>query len=214
MTQRPAWQPALELMLIVSAGTLILALARDVLAACIESRAWWVLPAGIGLGLAAADFASGVLHWFCDRFFAADTPLVGRSLIAPFREHHDDPLGIVRHGLLELHGNSSLPVIGLLLLARALPLALSVQSALLFFVSAALATNQFHRWAHDPDAGRTARWMQRHRLILSPQVHARHHSGDFDRSYCMTTGWLNSLLDRLDFFPRLERVIRGAGRRV
>ena len=205
---RPAWQPVLELVLIAAACGLVVALARDVVVACVEERIGWVLPAGLLVGLGAADFASGALHWFCDRFFAADTPLVGRTLIAPFREHHDDPQAIVRHSMLELHGNSCLPVIAALLLARLVPLSLFLESSLLFFVSASLATNQFHRWAHDAEAGPAVRWMQQRGVILSPQAHARHHCGDFDRTYCMTTGWLNPLLDRAGLFPRLERAIR------
>lgn len=206
--RRPAWQPVLELVLIAAAGGLMLALARDVVAGCVEQGAVWVLPAGLLIGLGGADFASGALHWFCDRFFSADTPLIGRTLIAPFRDHHDDPQGIVRHGLLELHGNSCVPVIATLLLVRFLPLSLFLESSLLFFVSASLATNQFHRWAHDAEAGPAVRWMQQRGVILSPQAHARHHCGDFDRTYCMTTGWLNPLLDRAGLFPRLERAIR------
>lgn len=203
--RRSAWQPAVELALVLVAGALVVALAADVLS---TSGRVWRLPAGLAIGLVAADFASGTLHWFCDRFFSADTPVVGRLLIAPFRAHHDDPQGIVRHGLLELHGNSCIPVIAVLLGARSVSLPPLVESSLLFFVLAALATNQFHRWAHDPDAPRAVRWLQRRAWILPPHVHARHHSGDFDRCYCMTTGWLNSGLDRVEFFPRLERAIR------
>ncbi len=202
-----------EGLLICAAGALALGLALGVVRAASLASALWVLPAGLVLGVVAADFASGTAHWFCDRFFSADTPLLGSALIAPFREHHDDPLSITRHGPLELHGNSCLPVVPVLLLAHALPDPASVGgvlggSALLFFALASMATNQCHRWAHEPAPAKPVVWLQRHGFILSPEMHARHHSDDFNRSFCMTTGWLNPLLDRIAFFPRLERRIR------
>ena len=157
------------------------------------------------------------MHWFCDSFFATDSPVVGRLLIAPFREHHGDPQGITHHGLLELHGNTCIPLIPILLAVRALPEAADAvgllgRSGLLCFALAALATNQCHRWAHEASPGTGARWLQRAGLCLSPAMHARHHRGDFSECYCMTTGWMNPLLDRLRFFPRLEQGIRALRR--
>ena len=58
---------------------------------------------------AAADWLSGLAHWFCDTFFDEDTPVIGAALIQPFRgEHHRDPLAMTRHGFLELNGNNCL----------------------------------------------------------------------------------------------------------
>jgi ubiquitin-conjugating enzyme E2 variant len=209
---RPAWQRAIELVLVVAASALVAALAVRVLSA--GPAAVWAVPAGLVLGVLAADFASGVLHWFCDSFFCEKTPVIGPMLIAPFREHHDDPEGMLHHGVLELHGNSCIPVIAVLALAqlaideRAGGGWLLFQSWLLFFTTSAMATNQFHKWAHDEHARPAVRWLQRRGLILSPERHGRHHRGSFRQSYCTTTGWLNTWLDRIDFFPRLERRIR------
>ena len=121
---------------------------------------------------------------------------------------------MVRHGLLELHGNSCIPVIAALSLALLLPSersglgALAIHVWLVFFAATSMATNQFHMWAHAPTAPRAIRWLQHRGLILSPERHAQHHSGDFTRSYCITCGWMNPPLDRIDFFPRAERLIR------
>ena len=89
--------------------------AWRIAATAAASDAAWLLCPALLLGYALADLASGVLHWFCDSFFDERTPALGPLLIAPFREHHRDPLGIVRHGPLELHANSclaALPVLG------------------------------------------------------------------------------------------------------
>ena len=115
---RPVWQASFEFLLIIATSVLAMALARDVLHASSELDGSWILLVALLLGVLCADFATGTVHWFCDSFFAADTPVVGRVLVAPFREHHVDPLSITRHGLLELHGNSCIPLIALLLVAR------------------------------------------------------------------------------------------------
>jgi hypothetical protein len=64
-----------------------------------------------------ADVVSGIVHWFGDRTFAEDTPLVGWLIIGPFREHHRDSGAITHHGVLELLGNSGLGTAPLLALA-------------------------------------------------------------------------------------------------
>jgi hypothetical protein len=68
--------------------------------------AWY--PLAIPAGWLAADFASGIVHWFADTFFEEDAPWIGPLLIRPFREHHRDPQAMTRHGFLELTGNSCL----------------------------------------------------------------------------------------------------------
>jgi ubiquitin-conjugating enzyme E2 variant len=146
---------------------------------------YWELAAGY----AAADVASGITHWFADNFFAEDTPILGPLLIYPFRDHHRDPLAITRHSLVELLGNSALALLPVLLLPISAALLLSFSSAL-------LVTNLLHRWAHAAQPPSPIRRLQRLRLILSPESHQLHHiSGD--RAYCVTSGWMNPLLDRL-----------------
>ncbi len=176
--------------------------------------AWWALPAALVLGILCADFATGAVHWFGDRFFHETTPLLGDALIRPFREHHVDPQAMVRHGLLELHGNSAIPVIAVLGAAQLLgggaptPFSSTFGSWLVVFCAASMATNQFHLWAHTASVPPIVRWLQDRGVILSPARHAVHHTGRFDRSYCLTSGFLNPLLDRSDFFARLERCVR------
>jgi ubiquitin-conjugating enzyme E2 variant len=88
------------------------------------------------------------------------------------------------------------------------PVWLIAYTWLFFFVLAAVTTNQFHVWAHRSRVPAIVRMLQRHRVILTREGHAEHHRGSFRRSYCITTGWLNTWLDRIEFFPRLERRIR------
>jgi hypothetical protein len=216
---RAAWQPGVDLLSICAAVGLLGLLGVRVWQGLAVTGAWWMVPAGALVGVLAADFSSGVVHWFGDTFFREESPVIGPMLIAPFREHHRDPEAIALHGQLELHGNSCLPVAVLLLAAVALmpdlssPAWLLVYMWLFFFALAAGGTNQLHVWAHRRRVPALARALQRRRIILASDAHGLHHSGSFRRSYCITTGWMNPILDRIDFFPKLERGIRAAMRR-
>lgn len=178
----------------------------------------WCLPAAV-LGWLGADLASGIAHWLCDRYGSERTPLLGPVLIRPFREHHADPLAMTRHGFLELCGNNALAVAPVLAAAAlgdppseaALPLGLLLDVSVLVFGLAILATNAIHRWAHLPEAPRGVAWLQRHRVLLSPAAHARHHAAAHDGAYCVTSGWCNAPLDRLRLFRRLERGLARLG---
>ena len=73
-----------------------------------------------------------------------------------------------------------------------------------FFV---FMTNQIHKWSHLDRPPRIVGLLQDLRLILGAEHHQEHHTGDHTSHYCITTGWLNPLLDRLQFFRLSERVI-------
>lgn len=215
--ERPGWLAPVEWAAMTTASVLWLVLAVRLAGAGTTSfRLGW-LATGVALGYLAADFFSGLVHWFCDTFFEEDTPVVGRMLIEPFREHHRDPLAMTRHGLAEIAGNSCLAIAPLLAAvalfgppATGAALSLVAYTALLTFTVGAVITNQFHKWAHLPVAPRAVERLQRAGLVLRPAHHARHHRTQAE-AYCVATGWLNPLLDRIGFFPAAERVLSALG---
>lgn len=175
----------------------------------------WVYALGAGLvGYLAADFVSGFVHWLADRFGTPETPVLGEAFIRPFREHHDFPKKITHHDFVEVNGNNSLVLLMVLVpVWWVLPARLDAQwvGFLAFFVSFPLAifmTNQFHKWAHMDEVPTVVAWMQQRGLILSPRAHDRHHTAPFETDYCITSGWLNPLLERVDLFARCERILR------
>jgi ubiquitin-conjugating enzyme E2 variant len=86
----------------------------------------------------------------------------------------------------------------------------SITACLLGFCTAGLLTNQTHQWAHMPCPPRPVRWMQKCRLVLTSQIHERHHRSPYATDYCITTGWCNGVLNRTHFFQRLERAVTWA----
>jgi ubiquitin-conjugating enzyme E2 variant len=77
-----------------------------------------------------------------------------------------------------------------------------------WYACAVSVTNQLHMWAHAEHIPRPVRRLHALRLIVSPSHHVRHHRPPFRRRYCVTTGWLNPVLDTFGFFAGLERVVR------
>ena len=188
----------------------------------LAARLWFSLqsPADVALALAmvasgylVADALTGLVHWFCDTFFDETTPLLGQALIAPFREHHRDPLLMTRHGFLELTGSSFralAPLLGLYLWQ--FDHARTGLDAFVFAVAAGgAATNLLHRWAHDPDPPGAAKALHFVGLVLTPQRHARHHAPPYAAAYCVTSGWLNPLFERWRVWTRAEAALVAIG---
>lgn len=183
-----------------------LAIARHV-----PQHGWTMLGAALCASL-LCDLASGILHWGADTWGSERWPIVGKALIAPFREHHVDPQAICRHDLLETNGANALvmlPVVGGAGWLAGHDHGAAVSIATCFGVASllAVATNQIHKWAHCDEVPSAVGLLQRSGIILSRAAHAEHHRAPFDRAYCITHGWLNPLLTRLRFFRALEAIV-------
>jgi ubiquitin-conjugating enzyme E2 variant len=167
------------------------------------------------LGYLGADFTSGFVHWLGDTWGSTEMPILGKALIRPFREHHVDPKAITRHDFLETNGNNcliSLPAatLGHLLLfgdGLAFRFCAAFLGMLVLWV---MATNQFHKWAHQDNPSKPVAWLQATRLILPPGHHGVHHAAPFDTYYCITSGLLNWPLAKLGFFKHAERLVTWA----
>ena len=223
---RPAWAGRLDRIVVTAfVGTWLAALIRFAPAL---ARVEHALAAGLGAlaGYLLADLLSGSVHWLADRYFEPDTPLIGPLLIAPFREHHADASEIARHDFFEVSGNNALVTLPLVLvlLASSPPDAIAPIAAApllragmiglgLGLAAALFLTNQLHCWAHTASPPPLVRRLQARGWILSRESHALHHRGSHDRAYCVTSGWLNPLLDRIHFFSLLEGLISTLTRR-
>ena len=166
---------------------------------------WALVRASSGLDLAgvfaaivgyvAADFLCGALHWYADERADASWPWIGPAFIRPFRDHHLRPEALTEHDVFELCGNNA--VACSTLLGTTLPwapLAPHLAIGVVALALAILATNVFHRWAHTATPPLLVRALQKARAVLSPEVHVQHHAL-LDRAYCVTSGWMNPILD-------------------
>jgi len=172
---------------------------------------FYVAMTAVG-GYLVADFLSGLVHWAGDTIGDQNTPIFGPNFVTPFRYHHVDPKDITRHDFIETNGNNCIVVAPILAL---LVLVTPKTAGWFFYLCAVLAftswfifcTNQFHKWAHEDHPARLVRVLQQAGLILSPEHHALHHASPQDKSYCITVGWMNPVLDKIGFFRICEAVI-------
>ncbi|OQV18222.1 Transmembrane protein 189 [Hypsibius exemplaris] len=167
--------------------------------------------------LSAADLASGLTHWAADSWGSVDMPVLGKSIIRPFREHHIDPTSITRHDFIETNGDNFAVLIPVLSYMAFNFFTLDeveiVQSYawycyffwLAVFVS---VTNQIHKWSHTYfGLPGWVVWLQDHHVILPRKHHRIHHVSPHETFFCITTGWLNWPLESIGFWTFLERQI-------
>ena len=163
-------------------------------------------------GLFLADFISGLIHWFEDRYGNPKWPVLGHTIRAN-QEHHFRPRAFLGGSFLSR--NREVFVIGALFLAGFWvtgTLNLFTGSAVLFGMFA----NEFHRAAHrsPKENGRLITALQKTGLAQSFQHHAAHHRQGKDTHYCVVTNYTNPILERVGFFPALERIVKATTGRV
>ena len=171
---------------------------------------WWI-PVAILTGMAAADFASGFVHWAADTWGRADLPVIGARVLLPFRVHHLNPDDMLRRSFLDANGDVAAVTIPVLAVLSMIP---ADGEGWQFLLTAGVGccgvgmlTNQIHQWAHHPSPPAGVRVLQRWRLVLRRDDHAQHHADPYHVHYCITTGWCNGPLEAIGFFRVLERII-------
>lgn len=163
---------------------------------------------GAVLGWLFSDFATGTLHWFGDRFFSEDTPIVGSLFVQPFREHHVLPKKMTEHDFFELCGTSGLLVAIFWVAVFAIrgPQGDFWSYFFLFFGLFGFLTNLFHKWAHEEQVGPVILFLQKTGFILSPKIHEVHHQ-TYDKYYCVTHGHMNWILEKIKFYQISEKIL-------
>lgn len=157
------------------------------------------------IGWIAADFISGVFHWFEDRYAQEDWPLIGEYIAKPNNLHHADPSAFLNQGYWSRNSTTIVPaMIGLLV-------ALSLNAPLWVIVSmlGVSQANEIHAWAHGR-CNRVIRAIQKTGVIQSPRSHAEHHKEPHDVGYCVMTEWLNPVLDGIRFWLAIEWLVEKA----
>ena len=168
---------------------------------------WWV-PLAFVSGIAAADFASGLIHWGADTWGRDDLPVIGHRLLVPFRVHHINPEDLLRRPFIDTNGDAAFLAVLVLLGLFGVPLETALGGPVAVggfaFCGVGMMTNQIHKWAHMSSPPRPVRNLQDCGLLLGRAEHAAHHDRPYDAHYCITTGWCNRSVEAIGLFRRLE----------
>lgn len=80
---------------------------------------------------------------------------------------------------------------------------------IIFGVPVGIITNQCHKWAHEVHSRPhpLVSFFQKAGLIISHERHHKHHQGNFDSNYCIINGWMNPILDYINFWRVVENII-------
>ncbi len=165
------------------------------------------------LGWVGADIASGIIHWAGDTWGSADTFILGPALIRPFREHHVDAKAMTRHDFVETNASCALGGIPILVASLLVPfqtahwLFVFLDLFVFFLMLFVLMTNQIHKWCHQDHPPKGIGFLQKYKILLNPKHHNIHHTPPFNTYYCITTGWMNWILYKIQFFPTMEKII-------
>ena len=179
------------------------ALVRRVAMETVDRISLPVIALVLGLlvvAYAVADLASGVVHFLLDNYGSPDTPVIGQKFVKPFRDHHVDPLAMTRGDFVAVNGDNifvCLPVVVPAVLFLDLRHHVYAGVFIVGLVAGVIMTNQLHKWAHTARVPRLVTAAQRTGIVLSKRHHAVHHSGAYDRNYCITWGRLDALLNPL-----------------
>jgi hypothetical protein len=153
-----------------------------------------------------ADFIAGLIHWAEDAYFTEDTPIIGPLVIKPNIIHHHLPRYFTRLSWWE--SSKLLLAVGAVLLTGAALLGV-FSWQLVVFVAISINANHVHKLSHRTRAenGWFISQLQDWRILLTPHQHGLHHTDPKNTYYCPVTNLVNPILERIDFWHRLEAVI-------
>ncbi|MGE0495270.1 MAG: fatty acid desaturase CarF family protein [Vulcanimicrobiota bacterium] len=160
---------------------------------------------------AAADLASGVFHWTIDNYPSPDTPILG-PMAAEFQVHHNDATDLSRGTLLSnmypAGSAMSFPLLAAAFLTPTTPtvglLTPALGAAAISFFAGGYLAQGSHRYSHEENPPAFAKFLQKTGLAQSPANHAQHHTKPWDTYYCIVNGMWNPVLDKTDFWRKLE----------
>lgn len=156
-----------------------------------------------------ADFLSGVIHWWQDRYGNPEWKFLGKVII-PNLIHHKKPRIFLKYSYLQRNGAAIVLSVLFSLLIWALPF-VGWHTALVLFIFGS-QTVEIHAMSHrtDKQRPRIFTFLQKCRIIQTPEHHwGRHHRAPYTGGYCLMTNLLNPILDRLKVWKGLEFIIFG-----
>ena len=152
-----------------------------------------------------ADFLTGFVHWLEDTYCLEHIPLLGNFICEPNIQHHIDPLDMVRNGTFFSRNWLQWALCGgIFALLWSMGLGNIYTGLTLFFASFG---NEVHRWNHMSKTGPIVSLLKETGMVQMQKQHSLHHKPPYAQYYCPLSSMLNPILERMNFWRRLERVV-------
>ncbi len=165
---------------------------------------WYALQLFLLWG--AADFITGVIHWWEDTYGNPSWGIIGKYVVEPNLVHHKQP-----HTLLEgsywSRINTSFfaaVILGGILWWIGL-LSWQIIVCLLFCVQG----NEVHAMSHRPDrtSSKLIQFLQKAGIFQSKKMHRWHHRAPYETNFCVMSDFCNPILNKISFWGKLELLI-------
>ena len=153
-----------------------------------------------------ADFLSGFFHWLEDAYGREHWPITGKLITKPNIVHHHQPAYFTRYSWLR--SAQVLLVMGAVVLSAAWLLG-ALSWEVMLVVAIGVNANEMHKWAHRTrrENGNVISLLQDMGILQSRHHHAQHHRAQKNTYYCVATNYLNPVLEAMNLWPFLERMI-------
>ena len=166
--------------------------------------------AGLGAGWLAGDVVSGMMHHWAENYGEPDMKFkIGAKIAKQAHRHHYHPQGLGDYTWSAWAYPHSMITWAPLVAGNLLNLPSPLMAAALTTVAATSSYGLIHMWSHKKDEEVPAFWkgMRKATLAMTRKEHSEHHARPWNTDYCMVTGHMNRLFDKVGFWPKYERAI-------
>lgn len=153
-----------------------------------------------------SDFLMGMFHWLKDTYFSPHTFYIGKRFIWNSRLHHIKPRYITQFSNWKIFMDSAKWTL-LWMAPLTYFIGINLFTCILFFM---IGINDIiHKYAHtlDHERPKLITLLQKTNIIQSREEHYQHHISPHEINYCPITPYLNGVLQKVNFWRRLESVV-------
>jgi Kua-ubiquitin conjugating enzyme hybrid localisation domain. len=154
----------------------------------------------------AADFITGIIHWWEDTYGNPNWPIIGKHVVEPNLVHHKQPAKLLEGSYWNRINTSffaAMIIGGVLWLFGWY--SWQVVVCLLFCVQG----NEIHAMSHRPDKvnGKAILFLQKTGILQSKKMHRWHHKAPYETNFCIMSDFTNPVLNKIGFWRKLEWLI-------
>lgn len=154
----------------------------------------------------AADFITGIIHWWEDTYGNPNWPLLGKYVVEPNLVHHKQPNKLLEGSYWNRINTSFIAAAAIGAILWLLGLRFwQIYVCLLFCTQG----NEVHAMSHRPDriTSKFTEWMQKSGLFQNKRSHRWHHKAPYETNFCIMTDYVNPIVNKLDLWKKLEWIM-------